>query len=158
MILELLVFFIFAASIYKLSPVAFIYASLIHLHDQYFGHLSTPETYHIYTMWGGVFTTMGLAVCYYFRQNINDTIAFWLYNIGLLTLSVNILTIYMAANSFNMDSLIPVFVAINVLSVLAIIHGDSGGIRLPTIHYFSNRNPDKRDRRRSGLVSGEERV
>lgn len=157
MILEFLVFFIFVAAILKKSPVAFIYASLIHLHDQYFGYLAA-DNYLYYTIWGGVFTSMGLAVCYYFRQNVQDTIAFWLYNVGILTLSVNILTIYMAANLFDMDSLIPVFVAINVLSVLAIIHGDSGGIRLPTIYHFSNRNPDKRDRRRARLVSGEERV
>ena len=157
MILELLVFFIFVASIYKRSPVAFIYASLIHLHDQYFGSLAA-DNYIYYTMWGGVFTSIGMVVCYYFRQNVNYTIAYWLYNIGVLTLAVNILTIYMAANSLNMESLVSVFVAINAMSVLAIIHGDSGGIRLPTIHYFSNRDPDQRDRRRSGLVSGEERL
>ncbi len=158
MILELLVFFIFILAIYKLSPVAFIYASLIHLHDQYFGYLAVSETVHIYAMWGGVLTVIGLLVCYYFRQNVQDTIAFWLYNIGLLTLLINIITIYMAANSLNMDSLIPAFIAVNVLSALAIIHGDSGGIRLPNVHYFSNRNPRARDRRSAGLVRGEERV
>lgn len=158
MIFTLLLFSIFVAALYKLSPVAFIYSALIYLHDQWFGYLAVPETYHVYTMWAGVFTTTGLLVCYYFRQNINDTIAFWLYNIGLLTLFVNIITLYMASNALDLSSLIPVFVAINIISVLAIIYGDSGGLRLPHIHYFSNRSPDQRSRRSSGLVSGEKRV
>ena len=148
---------IFVVAIYKVSPVAFIYASLIYLHDHYFGHLAADNYVH-YAMWGGAFTTIGLAACYYFRQNINDTIAQWLYNLGLLTLVINIITIYMAANSLNMDSLMFAFTVVNALSVMAIMYGDNGGTRLPNVHYFSNRNPDKRDRRSSRLVRGEEKA
>jgi hypothetical protein len=156
MILSLLLFFMFVAALYKLSPVGFIYASLIYLHSQYFGHLADSiETYQVYTLWASAFTIAGLVMCYYFRQNVNDSIAFWLYNIGLLTLLINIITIYMAANSLNMDSLMPAFIAVNVVSVMAILHGDSGGIRLPNVHYFINRNPRARDRRSAGLVRGE---
>lgn len=154
MILELLVFFIFVTALYKLSPVAFIYASLIYLHDQYFGYLYHTD-YQAFTMLAGVFTAVGLFVCYYFRQGVNDTISYYLYNISILTLLVNIITFLMGATALDMESLIPVFVAINVSSVLAIIYGDSGGSRLPRVRYFSNRHSGKRNRRRTGMVRGE---
>lgn len=126
LILAVLVWLIFVVAIYRLSPVAFVYASLIYLHDYYFGYLNTEEYFYIYTALAGGFSITSMFVCYHFRKNVNDNIAWWLYNISVLALFVNILTLYMAANSLDMKSLFPVFAAVNILSIIFIARGDNG--------------------------------
>lgn len=150
---------IFLAAAFKQNAAAMAYAILIGLHTLMFGYLAEDaETVHLWGMTAGVFTFISMLACYHLRRGVNDNIAYYLYNVGILTLLVNILTVYMAMNRMNMESLTPVFASISLISIIFISKGRGRGSRNRIMYRDRRAKPaiNQRIDRAAGLVRTEE--
>jgi len=105
------------------SVPAVLFGILMFSHAIFLGHLakSDPMTY---MATGGIFSTLAMAGCYFFRTSVNDVIAFRMAPVAAACLAVNIIGIIFWSFWSPMGGFNYVFAAILLASIVVILKGD----------------------------------